>query len=305
MENLDYILCTVEFTDDGTTNKYISPDETVEAGDYVEIAGTRALWVAKVLETEKCDYSDYLNYSDQKSRIVRILKKHNAEKSTEKSVYGEIPAENNPDEDINTSGLFKCLLRRVWLGKRKLTEKKIANFEKINNIKLPAQYRHMLLKKGNGMTVFYNFWEYVIFKSGGDYRYIHGIDWKEKIPNERLSRPFPFGALEKVHIDDLPYPQYKDCMAPYDNDNDYICRICDHKYDCIHADFWAEDRYIENGFYNGTLHLMYVGCTYSYYLILNGPRRGEVWLSDHGTSFHRYAKSFKEFLEKVCTEEIM
>ncbi len=300
MNNTEYIFCSVVFSEKGKPYYYLTQDESIEVGDYVEVLGMHFPSVVKVVKIEKFT-RDNAPYDVEKVKsVIKIIKKHNAPLSTEKSLYADIPTENNPDEDLETEGLFDCLDEVTCEVQQTLTEEQIAYFEQNNNISLPVQYREMLLQEGNGLKIHYKTPAEGVFHGDIHYRVIHGINWKRKSRNQRLARPFLFGDKTSVNINDLTYPQFKDCFEYTLSEADNICDVCDHRYECV---FSYVGGYTSTPFYNGTLELLDAGCTYSYHLILNGPRRGEVWFSNENELFLRYAKSFKEFLEKICTTE--
>ena len=300
MNNTEYIFCSVIFGEKGKPYYYLTIDDSIEVGDYVEVLGMHFPSVAKVVKIEKFSKNNAPYDVEKVKSITKLLKKHNAPLSTEQSLYTVISTEHNPDEDLETDGLFDCLDEIICEVQPTLTEEQIAYFEKNNNITLPVQYREMLLKEGNGLKIHYKTPEEGVFHGDTHYRVIRGINWKRKSRNKRLSRPFMFGEKTSIDINDLPYPQFKDCLEHILSEADDICNICDHKYECV---FSYAGEYTSTPFYNGTLKLLDAGCTYSYHLILNGPRRGEIWFSNENEQFLRYAKSFKEFIEKMCTAE--
>ena len=300
MNNTEYIFCSVIFGEKGKLYYYLTIDDSIEVGDYVEVLGMHFPSVVRVVKIEKFSKNNAPYDVEKMKSITKLIKKHNTPLSTEKSLYTDISTENNPNEDIKTDRLFECLDEIICEVKPTLTEEQISYFEQNNNITLPVQYREMLLKEGNGLKIHYKTPEEGVFKGATHYRIVHGINWKRKSQNERLCRPFMFGDKTSVDINDLPYPQFRDCLEHTLGEADGICTVCDHRYECVFS--YAEE-YTSTPFYNGTLLLLDAGCTYSYHLILNGPRRGEIWFSNENEQFIRYAKSFKEFLEKMCTVE--
>lgn len=105
--------------------------------------------------------------------------------------------------------------------------------------------------------------------------------------------------------EDIDVNELFDCLCVEECEPEGACYICDHKYDCICAESQMFDCGVETPFYNGALELLYAGCTYFYHLILNGPFRGEVWLSDENDKIMSVEKSFKKFLRRICTEAFL
>lgn len=281
-------------------------DKSLEIGDYVEVPGQDRTYAVELVARRS--YCSLFLSDDLPKRkfILKLIKKHNAPVSSEKSLFGPFPTEANPNEDTQVEGLFHCLDKLPCEVQDALTEEQIAHFEEINQIKLPIQYREMLLTEGNGLRIHYKTPEDSVFRGEVHHRIISGIKWDEKFPNDRLSRPFIFGQKIKGDIDELPFPQFNDCLRHTVSDCEGVCRICDHRKECIYsltepARFGLP--YRNTPFYNGTLELVDAGCTYSYHLILNGPHRGEVWFSDENLVFFPWSKSFKEFLHWICTAE--
>lgn len=302
MKEREYIFCSVVFKEKGKSYYYLTEDESLEIGDYVIVDGYSKLQLVKIVDIEKFKHCDVPFDLDKMKTIIKLVKKYNAPISTEKSLYQEIPTKDNENEDISEEGLFSCLDKVPTQVQPVLTEQQVSNYEQLNNIKLPIQYRKMLLKEGNGLRIHYKETYETDFENSTEYREIYGINWNRKHRNDRLSRPFPFGNTNYIEIEHLPFPQYSDCQLYYDDGVIEVCKICDHRYDCIHS---FATLYRSTPFYNGTIELVDAGCTYSYHLILNGPKRGEVWVSDENDKFGCYAKSFKEFLELMCTEEFI
>ncbi|HPX45128.1 MAG TPA: hypothetical protein PK626_01910 [Bacteroidales bacterium] len=320
MEEKRYRLCEVKFFGSNSFYVYLTKDYSLEVGDYVEVMAQGYNQVVTVVNLREVQDIKDEEVLEKLKKISRLIKKHNEPVSKEKSLF-YIPIEDNIDEDTSLEGLFECLNEIEYKAGLTLTKEEISFFEQVNNIKLPVQYREMLLKKGNGLTIAYKKSEadesyvrkFLCFKFRNkkknneyeeeiQYRTIKGISWKRKILNDRLSKPFMFGNKIFVNKKDFNFPQFKDCMIKKYPEIYGICYVCDHRYDCIHSRVEVD---CDSTFYNGTLELTNSeqGKIYSYYLILNGPSRGQVWFSEENKNFSLYAKSFKEFLEKVCTEK--
>ena len=283
-------------------------DKSLEIGDYVEIPDKYHTRMVKLIDRRSYSTRRLPDHLPEEKFILKLIKKHNAPVSSEKSLFGSFSTDENPNEDTHLDGLFDCLDQLVVEVQDVLSEKQIAHFEEINQIKLPIQYRNMLLTQGNGLRIHYKTSEESIFRGKVHYRIISGIKWDEKFKNDRLSRPFIFGKTIKGDTDELPFPQFNDCIRLATDDIDGVCTICDHRKECIYS--LAEpakfgSTYRNTPFYNGALELVDAGCTYSYHLILNGPHRGEVWFSDENQTFTPYSKSFREFLNRVCTEKFI
>ncbi len=320
MEEKRYRFCDIKFFGSNPFYTYLTQDDSLEVGDYVEVIAQGYSQVVTVVNLREVQDIKDKSVLENWKKISRLIKKHNEPISQEKSlVY--IPIEDNINEDISLEGLFDCLNEIEYKGGFTLTEEEISFFEQVNNIKLPVQYREMLLKKGDGLTIAYKKSEaneiyvrkFLCFKFRNkkkndeyeeeiQYRTIKGISWKRKILNDRLSKPFMFGNKTSVNRKDFVFPQFKDCMIKTYPEIYGICYVCDHKYDCIHSRVEV-DR--DSTFYNGTyqIYTSKDDGNYSYHLILNGPNRGEIWRSIENINFTYYAKSFKEFLKKVCVEK--
>lgn len=303
--NRIYTFCSVKFDDFSKSYYYLNDDLSLEIGDFVYVDVRNEPNIVKIVDINEYSYNDAPVDPIIAKHIKGLYKKHNAPISTKKSLISIPPNEGIIKEDINLEGLFDCLDELECEVQDVLTEEQISYFEKINDITLPVQYRQMLLIEGNGLRIHYNTPKDSVFKGEIHFRTVSGIKWNKRFGNNRLAKPFMFTEAYDERDNNLPYPQFEDCGRDEDWLPEGVCYACDHKYDCIHVDPSIYRDNLYTPFYNGTLELLYAGCTYSYHLILNGPFRGEVWISDENVRFNPYAKSFKEFLEKLCTVEII
>lgn len=283
-------------------------DKTLAAGDYVEFEKKDGHLLGKIEATKLYRDDELPSIHIPMHPILRLIKKHNTPSSAERSSLGKLSTKGNEQEDICLDGLFSCLDQLPCEVQETLTEEQVTHFEQINHIKLPVQYREMLLKEGNGLRIHYKTPEDSVFHGKVLYRIVSGIPWDKKIPNNRLSRPFPFEGMLNGYEEHLEesFAQFNDCLQDTFPDVDDICTICDHRHECIRSisePYIFGRPYRNTPFYNGTLEIYDAGCTYSYHLILNGLHRGEVWFSDENSRFLPQFKSFKEFLEHLCHSE--
>ena len=171
-----------------------------------------------------------------------------------------------------------------------LKESEISVFEDINNICLPDDYRYFLTHIGNGIS----------FVTNGDNceRVIYGIK-RSKLnkENKLLQKEFLF-TKPFLHKDNLePTDWFQDCINP-EHEDEEICEQCKHFEKCPFAfvDSYFVDEY---PYYSGVLPICYAGCTYTYFLILTGKHRGEIWFDNEWRDFIPSKQSFAEFLEWI------
>ena len=93
-----------------------------------------------------------------------------------------------------------------------------------------------------------------------------------------------------------------DCIDPESEDED-SCLRCHHLDDCFYA-YSEELGEFDHMIYNGAYPICYAGCTYMYFLIINGAHKGEVWINNETSDFAPSKKSFGEFLQWVATAEV-
>ena len=149
-----YRLCEVKFFGSNSFYVYLTKDYSLEVGDYVEVMAQGYNQVVTVVNLREVQDIKDEEVLEKLKKISRLIKKHNEPISKEKSLF-YIPIEDNIDEDTSLEGLFECLNEIEYKAGLTLTEEEISFFEQVNNIKLPIQYREMLLKKGNGLTIAY------------------------------------------------------------------------------------------------------------------------------------------------------
>ena len=175
-----------------------------------------------------------------------------------------------------------------------LTQEEISVFEQLNNIVIPDEYKHFLTMIGNGIQI-------DIGKK--DARYIYGIKRPvSKRLNRRLALKFTFDEPfhERLNTHDFQLPS--DCIDPESEDED-SCLRCHHLDDCFYA-YSEELGEFDHMIYNGAHPICYAGCTYMYFLIINGAHKGEVWINNETSDFAPSKKSFGEFLQWVATAEV-
>ena len=208
---------------------------------------------------------------DLKSFILRILKKKNH-------------AEQRSETPRNLFDFLADVNYRVV--EPPLTEDEISKLEELNEINFPGEYRQFLTTIGNGIK---------IDRGERGTRYIYGFPRPiEKHVNRRYKWDFIFETAyhrrEKTHKFSFP----EDCLDIDDHDEE-ICKQCRHKDSCFYSDAGDLDDY-DNVIYNGACPLCYAGCTYTYFLVLNGSHRGEVWINNEDDDFAPTKASFSEFL---------
>ena len=130
MNNTEYIFCSVVFNEKGKPYYYLTSDDSIEVGDYVEVLGMHFPSIAKVVKIEKFSKNTAPYDVEKVKTITKLIKKHNTPLSTEQSLYTTISTENNPEEDLETDGLFDCLDGIICEVQPTLTEEQISHFEK-------------------------------------------------------------------------------------------------------------------------------------------------------------------------------
>ena len=170
-----------------------------------------------------------------------------------------------------------------------LSCQEIIEYEELNNIVLPNDYKYFLMNIGNGIKIHFAKTDH----------YIKGIKRPiSKRYNKRLARTFIFNEAYHKRLQTHNFEIPSDCPDPQLESDDY-CNDCLHFYDC----FWA---FPENAFddynhmiYNGTYPICYAGCTYTYFLIITGQHRGEVWINNETSDFAPAKNSFISFLQWI------
>lgn len=326
MKQKDYLLCTVRFINSYKPYNYLANDDSIEVGDYAEVFALGYKTIVEILEVEKVTQKDtYFNLENMK-HLTRIIKKYNEPISQEKPLYLDVSLTEENSEDTDVEDLFEPLESIDYTALGNVNLKQVETFEKIFDLKLPVQYRETLLNVGNGLKIYYlkgqeveelsfiqktkekllkffsnkeNIEGKVESDDEVDVREIQGIVLQNIYANQRLSRPFNFSNKKQVDIKEFPFPQFKDCLKIKYDGVSRVCDICDHRYECIHS---KAENYLDTAFYNGTIEILKSSEEkHSYHLILNGPNKGEIWLSKENENFSFFCKSFKEFLKIVCT----
>ena len=175
-----------------------------------------------------------------------------------------------------------------------LTQEEISIFEQLNNIVIPDEYKQFLTTIGNGIK---------IDVGKKDTRYVYGVKRPvSKRLNRRLKMKFTFDEPfhERLNTHDFQLPS--DCIDP-ESENEGSCLRCHHLDDCFYAYSEELDEF-DHMIYNGAYPICYAGCTYMYFLIMNGTHEGEVWINNETSDFAPSKKSFGEFLQWVTTTEV-
>ena len=174
-----------------------------------------------------------------------------------------------------------------------ISETDLENYEQLNNISLPEDYKHFLTHIGNGIR---------IFMPDGYERVVVGIKKSKRNKcNPLLSQQFIFEKPFYHEENPEPVLWFNDCINPEVEDEE-ICAQCEHFKQCPFA--YVDSMYIDElPYYSGVLPICYAGCTYSYCLILTGSHRGEIWFDNEFHDFIPSKKNFTEFLEWVVRSE--
>lgn len=185
---------------------------------------------------------------------------------------------------------------------RPLTQKEIRDFEQMNNIFLPDDYKHFLTHIGNGIKIKVSLNKYSWFHYGKQ-RIVKGINLKtinkiHKLLSEEFLFDNPFSSLDG----EKPTDWFVDCENPLLR-NDELCNKCNNKYECPFA---CTDKICNDygyPYYRGVFPICYAGCTYEYYLVLTGKHCGEVWLDNDGQTFDPIEQTFTDFLKWVISSK--
>lgn len=146
---------------------------------------------------------------------------------------------------------------------------------------------------GNGIKISVN---------GDEERYVRGIRRPvSKRYNRRLKMDFLFNNAYHQRENPNPLPEFKDCLDP-EGKTDDACDKCKHLDTCFYAfsDTFDDSNY---PYYNGAYPICYAGCTYTYFLIITGEKRGEVWIDNELTDFVPVKQDFVSFLKWVSTAD--
>lgn len=169
-----------------------------------------------------------------------------------------------------------------------LSDKELTEFENMNKMSFPDEYRQFLLTVGNGIEIKID---------NETSRYVSGIRRPiNKRYDKKLAFDFLFDEAFHERINRYPIPQYEDCAD--DGTDERCCERCPHLDFCIYS--YVEDYDVEDyAIYNGAYYICGAGCTYAYYLIVNGKHRGEVWINNEFLDFAPVKKTFTDFLKWV------
>ena len=175
-----------------------------------------------------------------------------------------------------------------------LTPEEISTFERLNSIVLPEEYKYFLTTIGNGIK---------INVDKKEARYIYGIKRPvSKRSNRRLKIAFSFDEPYHERLNTHNFQLPSDCIDP-ESEEEGSCLRCKHIDDCFYA--YAEDLdEFDHMIYNGAYPICYAGCTYMYFLIINGAHKGEVWINNETSDFAPSKKTFGEFLQWVASAEV-
>lgn len=162
-----------------------------------------------------------------------------------------------------------------------LTEEQVINFEHLNNIRLPYGYREFLIDVGNG--------------GAGPAYGLNGIDVNEQ-KQSRLSERFLLD--EGYQLEDEEEKGYN-CLLDYEFDG--TCTKCDRKDFCLQSTLYYGKDTDEYRYNNGTMIIVFTGCTYYNRLVLNGKHLGEIWCENQGEglipSFDNFLNYYNKWLD--------
>lgn len=154
-----------------------------------------------------------------------------------------------------------------------MTESEIKLFEDKFGISLPEDYRNFIKNIGNGGAGP----GYGLYKLDvNNINDIHGY----------MKRPF---LLTKDFDVDEEGEKYN-CSA-------YTCQECEHKDLCLISDDYNGECSDICRYQQGTLTICFEGCTYYRRIILNGPKKGEIWAESEGEGLKQSEASFSEWYE--------
>lgn len=145
----------------------------------------------------------------------------------------------------------------------RLAEKRVAAFERKWHVSLPADYRRFLVEIGNGGAGP----AYGLFKLGeeGD----SARDGKPFRRNAFVGDPSkPFAHDKAWNLPRAAWKQKPDTrkMTPAEDDRAWTA------WEALRAkDYW------HGSIMNGALPICHLGCAYRQWLVVSGPRSGEVW----------------------------
>jgi hypothetical protein len=128
----------------------------------------------------------------------------------------------------------------------RLTEKEAAAFERRHSIELPTEYRAFLLELGNGgVGPFYG-----VFRLG-------------TMDRQDEDEPWPKGFIGKLS-DPFPHKKKWNPVDAYADDED-------------DDDFSRDDEAFDPAMMAGSFPICHHGCALRSWLVVSGPRRGQVW----------------------------
>lgn len=148
----------------------------------------------------------------------------------------------------------------------------IIEFEQVNNIVLPKDYRDFLLRVGNG-------------GSGPAYGLLKLSEWNIELDitgDNFLSTPFPDTAKWNNERD-------------FDMENDDI-------YESEEFQRWEEE-YFSNKHVTGSMRICHYGCAIYYLLVVSGTEKGNVWIDDRANDEGIYPAISKKSGEQLSFTE--
>lgn len=282
-----YTCLSVKYADSKKEYLYLTDDPTIEKGDYVVVSDT----VVRVVDVKS--YSEKSMPIDlHKIKKIKCLYKKEGDIHFEHPIIADASLETD-SPDGNRPDLFKMLDGVDYQQLDCLTEEEISSFEEKNQIELPLEYRRFLKEIGNGIRFAEPNPQFQYPNGQIRYREVFGIEIKKT--HEHYKYVFPF-RKEGYQGDDNP--NYPECDYNMGEDLEDVCLACEHRYICPDG----PEEFTEMAMHHGTMEITYAGCTYYYYLVLNGPHRGEVWISSEDR-FIPFKKSFSEYLEWLLTSD--
>lgn len=211
------------------------------------------------------------------------------------------PASFPNAETVPIEKLFPVLKEIDYFYQKPVDDSFAADFEKINRVHIPEQFRAFVVYVGNAVK---------FTSDRTNFKYvINGLPMTKKGKPRKsaaLSMPFPFDRDWTLQFYDDKFELYntfEDCLLRLNPENDICCDMCKYGEICIDslAGYIDEYNLPER---NGSLMLVDMGCGMEYRLVMNGPHFGEVWFFDE-YAHKKAADNFGIFLESFLHKYII
>ena len=185
-----------------------------------------------------------------------------------------------------------------------LSKKEVEDFETLNNISLPDDYKFFLTHIGNGIRIFMNNrYSKIIRRIKSTDRIVLGIERPvNKQYNKMLQKDCIFDTAFDDQVTRRSTDLFEDCIDPVRVYNDIKCEKCHHFDICPFAD-GIELPKEQMPYYSGVYPICKAGCTYQYCLIVTGKHRGEVWMDNELSTFIPMKENFTQFLRWLVTAD--